>query len=225
VSLSVHRQRQPAALSSVCPSGVAIRVTTVRRHDELCAIRANVMRRINRASAFGGGEYPERLDILAPIWVESLGVAHFNKCQKRPASAATCSRNHDIRPGEGDRPARPRWRREQPTDPRTSRRLGALKSPSAGSALVTAYYRRLQPSNRSAWAWAGSSVPEPPAWRREAPPPLDRGRATRTMSYGVDEYETPALARMGGEARRHSADDAQLVVSHHDGGRRDHEQV
>jgi hypothetical protein len=154
VSLSVHRQRQPAALSSVCPSGVAIRVTTVRRHDELCAIRANVMRRINRASAFGGGEYPERLDILAPIWVESLGVAHFNKCQKRPASAATCSRNHDIRPGEGDRPARPRWRREQPTDPRTSRRLGALKSPSAGSALVTAYYRRLQPSNRSAWAWA-----------------------------------------------------------------------
>jgi hypothetical protein len=71
----------------------------------------------------------------------------------------------------------------------------------------------------------GSSAPDPPAWRREAPPPLDRGRATRTMSYGVDEYETPALARMGGEARRHSADDAQLVVSHHDGGRRDHEQV
>jgi hypothetical protein len=63
------------------------------------------------------------------------------------------------------------------------------------------------------------------AWSGEAPPPLDRCPATRTVSYGVDEYEPPALAGMGGEARRHGADDAKLVVTHHDGSRRDHDEV
>jgi hypothetical protein len=162
-----------AILSAPCimSSGAVIRVTAVRRHDELCAMKANVMRPFNSGSASGAWRNPECLEILAPnVGSQSseLGIRRFSYpsavCLSGPSLAASPLSQCAVLPSAAVQPFR----------------MG----------VATLH----QPPTFSAWC-------------SEAAAPLDRCRAARAMSYGVDEHETPAVVRMGGEARCHGADD------------------